>query len=1076
MNPFVLEATFSLVGKGQWTVLSVTEGIEALLGFTPGDFLASRVSLRERIHPQDADIVDRLFSFDIESGVGPFNIRVRHGDGRIRLIRGECCKQTLAGGQMRLDLLLQDAKSLWRDQGELSTALNFRAVMESTDDYIYFKDRNHVFIGASRTLVELTSPIEHWTELLGKTDYDVFPEEFADIYYKLEKDVFSGKQVAHEVQQTLTKEGKRGWVDNRKYPIHDQSGEIVGLFGIARDVTGQMQAEEELRRNEEELQDSQEIAGVGSYALDIWTGVWSSSKFLDRLFGIGPDYPHTVEGWTNLIDPQDRAMMAAYFADEVVGKGVTFDREYRYIRQTDGSVHWAHGMGRLDLDTQGSPCRMRGTIQDITASKLAEAALRESKELLQLFIRHALASLAMFDTEMRYLVVSQRWMDDYKLGSTEVVGHSHYEIFPEIPERWKEVHRRGLAGETLHNDDDVFQREDGTLQCVRWEVQPWRKADGAVGGIVIFTEDISEKRTAQARLDLAASVFTNAREAIIITAANGAILEVNDAFTQITGYTRAEVVGRNPRLLKSGRQSDDYYAEMWRTLREAGQWSGEIWNRAKDGRIFPEMLTISAVRDAAGKVQHYVALAFDISALKEHERKLEHFALYDPLTGMPNRVFLADRIHQAMAHCHRRQETIGIAYLDLDAFKAINDTHGHDVGDELLTAVAARMKNVLRDGDTLARLGGDEFVAVLLDLENVEAIVPVVARLLEAASQPVSVGELTLQVSASIGVTFYPQPEDVDADQLLRQADQAMYQAKLLGKNRSYLFDAGVDRSIRGHHEEIEQIRRALEMGEFELFYQPKVNMREGRVVGAEALIRWRHPQRGLLSPGVFLPAIEDHPLAVDLGEWVIATALQQMESWSVAGLDLSVSVNMGARQLQQTDFVDRLAALLAAHPQVSPSRLELEILETSALRDVAQTSRMLTKCIDLGVSFALDDFGAGYSSLVYLKQLPARVLKIDRVFICNILDDAEDLTILEGVLGPGFAFRRECIAEGVETIEQGQLLLRMGCDLAQGFCIARPMPAEDLPDWIATWSPPPSWLGEHSMIPEERRGLPTSI
>jgi EAL domain-containing protein (putative c-di-GMP-specific phosphodiesterase class I) len=341
-------------------------------------------------------------------------------------------------------------------------------------------------------------------------------------------------------------------------------------------------------------------------------------------------------------------------------------------------------------------------------------------------------------------------------------------------------------------------------------------------------------------------------------------------------------------------------------------------------------------------------------------------------------------------------------------------------------------------------------------------------RLLDAVAEPIQDGSLSPQVSASLGVTFYPQVEEVDADQLLRQADQAMYQAKLAGKNRYHVFDAEQDRSVRGHHESLEDIKRALIAREFVLHYQPKVNMRSGTVIGAEALIRWQHPEKGLLPPVVFLPVIEDHALAVEIGEWVIENALAQMEAWRGVGLDIPVSVNVCARHLQQADFVERLHCLLAAHPELKPSSLELEVLETSALQDVALVSRVISACREIGVRFALDDFGTGYSSLTYLKHLPAEVLKIDQSFIHGMLDDPEDLAILAGVLGLANAFRRQPIAEGVETLAHGEMLLWLGCELAQGYGIARPMPASDLPEWAAAWRPEPRWGAARAIHPDK--------
>ena len=577
--------------------------------------------------------------------------------------------------------------------------------------------------------------------------------------------------------------------------------------------------------------------------------------------------------------------------------------------------------------------------------------------------------------------------------------------------------------------------------------------------------DITARKHAEAKLQLAANVFGHAREGIVITDAIGTIIDSNEAFTRITGYGREEAIGQSPHLLKSDRQDKAFYEVMWRELTEQGHWSGEIWNRRKNGEVYAELLTISTVRDADGAVQQYVGLFSDITAIKQHQSQLEHIAHFDALTNLPNRVLLTDRLQQAMAQSQRRAHHLAVVYLDLDGFKAINDRHGHDVGDQVLITLAHRLKKALREGDSLARLGGDEFVALLIDLEDQLASRPMLTRLLAACAQSVQVGDLSLQVSASLGVTFYPQAQDIDADQLLRQADQAMYQAKVAGKNRYHIFDATQDSSIRGHHESVERIRLALDNQEFVLHYQPKVNMRTGQIIGAEALIRWQHPEKGLLAPALFLPVIEDHALAVSIGEWVIDTALTQMELWQAAGLDFGVSVNIGARQLQQSDFVDRLKFILAKHPQVNPASVELEVLETSALEDIAQVSEVIEACAQLGVTFALDDFGTGYSSLTYLKRLRVAMLKNDKSFVRDMLEDPDDLAILQGIIGLAAAFRRDVIAEGVETIEHGSLLLQLGCELAQGYGIARPMPADQLYLWAAGWQPDAAWYSVLSSV-----------
>jgi diguanylate cyclase (GGDEF)-like protein/PAS domain S-box-containing protein len=604
-----------------------------------------------------------------------------------------------------------------------------------------------------------------------------------------------------------------------------------------------------------------------------------------------------------------------------------------------------------------------------------------------------------------------------------------------------------------------YVRKDGSVIWADLAVHLVRSAGNEPLYFISVVNDISVRKLAEQNLTLAASVFSHAREGIMITDADGNIINVNDSFTRITGYGRDEALRQNPRLLKSGLQTPEYYAAMWQSIKVKGHWYGEIWNRHKNGTIFAEMQTISAVRDAQGNIAHFVSLFTDITALKEHEHQLERMAHFDALTGLPNRVMLADRLNQAMHSMLRREQLLAVAYLDLDGFKVINDQEGHEAGDRLLVAASNRMKQTLREGDTLARIGGDEFVAVLVDLNEVSACAPLLTRLLEAAAEPVEYEGKTLQVSASLGVTFYPQPEEIDADQLQRQADQAMYQAKLAGKNRYHVFDAEHDRSMRGHHESLEHIRQALDNSELVLHYQPKVNMRSGQVVGVEALIRWQHPQQGLLPPAQFLPVIENHALAVDVGEWVMHCVLTQMQVWQHAGLSLPVSLNVGAKQMQQHDFVARLQDILAAHPEISPHLLSIEVLETSALEDINGASQVIEQCRDLGVSFALDDFGTGYSSLTYLKRLPVKLLKIDQSFVRDMLDDPDDLAILQGIIGLANAFQREVIAEGVETMAHGVALLQLGCDLAQGYGIARPMPAFEVPPWVQHWQQAPTWL-----------------
>lgn len=578
--------------------------------------------------------------------------------------------------------------------------------------------------------------------------------------------------------------------------------------------------------------------------------------------------------------------------------------------------------------------------------------------------------------------------------------------------------------------------------------RPTEDEIGLIESDASLTKLILDKSLTEERVNLAASVFTNTREGLLILDPSGIIVDANQSYTRITGFEKEDVIGKPPTFFFS-HESSPVQNEIHIALAEHGYWTGETWSKRKNGSDIAESVTVSEVRDSNGILLNYVVLLADITTIKQHQIDLERVAHYDALTGLPNRVLLADRLRMAINQADRRQTRLAVVYLDLDGFKSVNDTYGHSVGDKLLIKVSQRMKAALRDCDTLSRVGGDEFIGILTDIGEGDEYLGVLERLLKAASSPLTVENHLLQVSASIGVSIFPADKG-DADQLVRHADQAMYKAKQGGKNRYCVFDVDLNFAEQSQIIELHRIQTALVQGEFVLFYQPKVNMRTGGVIGVEALIRWAHPEKGLMPPSTFLPLIENTPLSGQLGRWVIRSALDQMTRWQQHGFGVAISVNITAGLMQESDFINFMRRALSDHPEISPECLELEILETSAMEDIVQISKVMQDCHQMGLRFALDDFGTGYSSLTYLKHLPAEVLKIDQSFIRDMRHDSDDMAIVKSIIGLSKAFNRQVIAEGVESTEIGNILVSLGCDYAQGYAYSRPLPACDIPNWIA--------------------------
>ncbi len=547
-------------------------------------------------------------------------------------------------------------------------------------------------------------------------------------------------------------------------------------------------------------------------------------------------------------------------------------------------------------------------------------------------------------------------------------------------------------------------------------------------------------------LRIAATAF-EAQEGILVTDAESVILRVNSAFVEITGYSQEEVIGKTPRILNSGRQDAAFYQSMWSDLIRLGTWEGEIWNRRKSGEIYPERLAITAVKNLRGEVTNYVATLTDITMSRAAADEIQHLAFYDPLTRLPNRRLLTDRLKQAYTACTRNKKMGALLFIDLDNFKSLNDSLGHDFGDLLLQQVSQRAEACVREGDTVARLGGDEFVVMLegLSEERLDAATQAESigdKILDALRQPYQLAGHKYHNTPSIGVTLF-NGKGAGIDELFKQADIAMYQAKRAGRNALRFFDPEMQVSVNARADLESDLYAALEKGQFELHYQVQMDANH-RTLGAEALIRWNHPERGMVSPAEFMPLAEESGLIVPIGQWVLETACAQLKDWrhNPQARDLILSVNVSPRQFRQAGFVEQVRHAVVTH-NIDPALLKLELTENLLLEDVENTIKVMGELKTIGIRFSLDDFGTGYSSLQYLKRLPLDQIKIDRSFVQDLATDQSDKAIVRTILAMANSLSLDIIAEGVEHEEQRQLLLRKGCANYQGYLLGRPMPID---------------------------------
>ncbi len=696
----------------------------------------------------------------------------------------------------------------------------------------------------------------------------------------------------------------------------------------------------------------------------------------------------------------------------------------------------------------------RGTrdvmLQDLAERTLAEKSLFEQKEFLNAILESEPECVKVISANGRLLQMNRAGLAMLEVDTLEEAVEQGLINFVrhDYRHRFIQFSGRVLVGESAIMAFPI-QGKQGTPRWLETHATPLRNAQGEITALVGVTRDITERYLVEEKLRLSAKVFESSGEGIIITDAAARILSVNRAFTEVTGYSVEEAIGRTPAILKSGRQEETFFCGMWHDISQQGYWNGEIWNRRKNGEDYPEWLGISAVKDTNNRITHYVGIFSDISEIKKNEAQIEFLAYHDPLTGLPNRLLARDRMELAMSSADRAGGKATLLFLDLDNFKTINDSLGHAVGDALLKAVADRLRGCLRDTDTLSRQGGDEFLIVLPEVSDSDAIAAVAEKILDRMAGLLHIDGHELSTSLSIGLAVYPD-DGGDFETLFKKADTAMYQAKEAGRN-SYRFHTEQMNADAVEHLRMRNgLRQALEKGEFVLHYQPQVNLASGAVIGAEALIRWHHPELGLVAPGRFIRVAEESGLIVPIGEWVLREACRQAAAWRRAGLpELVIAVNLSAVQFKRRNLEHSVAQALG-DSGLDPALLELELTESILIQDTDKVLATVQRLKALGVKLSIDDFGTGYSSLSYLKRFNVDKLKIDQSFVRDMADDPNDAAIIRAIIQMAKSLNLKTIAEGVEEQRTLDYLRLNHCDEAQGYHFARPLPADEFSAYVA--------------------------
>ena len=851
--------------------------------------------------------------------------------------------------------------------------------------------------------------------------------------------IISGSYEAEDFFPSMGPEGT--WLYFTATPLRDDAGKIIGAIETLQDISAQRRADQALRSEHEILNTIIEHFPCGVSVIDAALRITKRNGQLRSLLNLPDELSNC---------PIDLESV------------IRFNAEHGEYGPVDVDTHVAETMERARnpeahcfertrpngtvLEIKGTPLPNGGFVTsytDITERKQAEARIGRLLDEQRLIFDNAHVGIV-WVCQRVILSCNKRMADMFLFDSPQQLKGELTSVFYASQEQWQQVGDemyRDLEHKGFAQSECELHRQDGSAIWIMLTGRPLDQNNVAAGSIWVYT-DITEKRQHEAQLLLAERVFAHSSEALLITDHNGVIINVNKAFTQITGYTREEAVGQTPRILKSNRHDAAFYRMMWTNVAEKGCWEGEVWDQRKGGEIYPKWLSITVVRDAHGDILNYIGCFSDITERKAAQEKIEYLAHHDALTSLPNRLLLRDRFTHSRELIRRTGRSMAFMFLDLDHFKRINDSLGHRVGDDLLIAVVKRLRSCLRECDTLSRQGGDEFILILNDLEGKESAAKVAGKIISSLNQPFQIGIHSLNTSVSIGIALAPIDGD-DFDSLLQKADTAMYVSKESARGTYCFFHQSMNDQAKRRLDLSNCLRGALNADQFRLVYQPQVFADSGRVFGAEALLRWHPDDRAAISPSEFIPLAEEIGMILPIGEWVIAQACDQARRWRDDGLNCRIAVNVSGVQIYRDDIVATIQRA-SRSAGISPELIQVELTESTLIEDSLMVQDAISGLKAIGTSVAIDDFGTGYSSLAYLKRFRVDKLKIDRSFIADACFNEESAAMTRAVISIAHSLNMRSIAEGVETPEQLAFIRQAGCNEVQGFIYSQPLSTTD--------------------------------